>query len=137
MFGNLFKRYKLHMQSFPVQSCTTRHMETWDYQGEISIRKSQGDNKLDNFIFVQFSESGFNTFHYDFTSHICLTWIIYLIQINAFAETLLELQQGDERSSQDKASSGSSLTLQLDTDSQSSEFETFAITVFGGRDSGK
>ena len=53
------------------------------------------------------------------------------------AEKLLELQQGDERSSQDKASSGNSLTLQLDTDSQSSEFETFAITVFGGRDSGK
>ena len=53
------------------------------------------------------------------------------------ADTLLELQQGDERSSQDKASSGNSLTLQLDTDNQSSELETFAITVFGGRDSGK
>nr|XP_022301450.1 tolloid-like protein 1 [Crassostrea virginica] len=60
----------------------------------------------------------------------------HVVKVLDGTKTLLELQQGDERSSQDKASSGSSLTLQLDTDSQSSEFETFAITVFGGRDSG-
>nr|XP_022301451.1 uncharacterized protein LOC111109567 [Crassostrea virginica] len=59
----------------------------------------------------------------------------HVVRVLDGTDTLLALQRGDERSSQDKASSGNSLTLQLDTDNQSSELETFAITVFGGRDS--